>query len=206
MKAYSLEQFVEVLASGAPVPGGGGASALTGALGTALASMVGNLTTGKQKYAQYQEDIERILAEAGRLQQELLDLVNEDAAAFEPLSRAYRLPKDTPEALAHREAVMEEALVTASLTPLRIMEKTLEAMDLQEELLEKGSVMALSDVGVGIKLLEAALQGASLNVFINTGMMKDRSRAEEINARAEALIAAGTEQAERVFREVKERL
>ena len=101
---------------------------------------------------------------------------------------------------------MEEGLVTASLTPLRIMEKTLEAMDLQEELLEKGSVLALSDVGVGIKLLDAALQGASLNVFINTGMMKNQERAAELKKQAEAMIAAGSAKAGRVFREVRERL
>lgn len=206
MKEYSLEEFIRVLASKEPVPGGGGASALVGSVGTALASMVASLTTGKAKYAMFQADMDRILPEAKRLQERLLDLMEEDAVAFEPLSRAYSLPKDTPEEQAYRQSIMEEALVTASLTPLRIMETSLEAMALQEELLEKGSVLALSDVGVGVKMLDAALQGASLNVFINTGMMQDRGRAGEFNERAEALIAAGSEKAERIFREVRARI
>ncbi len=122
MQETTLLQFIKALSSKAPVPGGGGASALAGAIGTALASMVGNLTSGKKKYAEYQPDIERILEEAERLTTKLLQLIEEDAAVFEPLSKAYGLPKGTPEELAHKEEVMEGALYEASLVPLRIME------------------------------------------------------------------------------------
>ncbi len=206
MQETTLLQFIKALSSKAPVPGGGGASALAGAIGTALASMVGNLTSGKKKYAEYQPDIERILEEAERLTTKLLQLIEEDAAVFEPLSKAYGLPKGTPEELAHKEAVMEGALYEASLVPLRIMETAVEAIRLQEELSVKGSVLAISDVGVGAKLLEAALQGASLNVYINTKLMKNREQAEELKQRAEALIQEGAERSQQVFEVVKSRL
>ncbi|MCX4315474.1 MAG: cyclodeaminase/cyclohydrolase family protein [Lachnospiraceae bacterium] len=206
MQETTLLQFIKALSSKAPVPGGGGASALAGAIGTALASMVGNLTSGKKKYAEYQPDIKRILEEAERLTTKLLQLIEEDAAVFEPLSKAYGLPKGTPEELAHKEEVMEGALYEASLVPLRIMETAVEAIRLQEELSVKGSVLAISDVGVGAKLLEAALQGASLNVYINTKLMKNREQAEELNQRAEALIQEGAERSQQVFEVVKSRL
>ena len=206
MQETTLLQFVEALSSKAPVPGGGGASALAGAIGTALASMVGNLTSGKKKYAKYQPDIERILQEAGQLTNRLLELIEEDAAAFEPLSKAYGLPKGTPEELARKEEIMEGALYEASLVPLRIMETAVEAIRLQEELAVKGSALAISDVGVGAKLLEAALQGASLNVYINTKLMKNRGRAEELNQRAEELIKEGVRISQQVFEMVKGRL
>lgn len=206
MQETTLLQFIKALSSKAPVPGGGGASALAGAIGTALASMVGNLTSGKKKYAEYQPDIERILEEAERLTTKLLQLIEEDAAVFEPLSKAYGLPKGTPEELAHKEEVMEGALYEASLVPLRIMETAVEAIRLQEELSVKGSVLAISDVGVGAKLLEAALQGASLNVYINTKLMKNREQAEELNQRAEAFIQEGVERSRQVFEAVKSRL
>ena len=206
MQETTLLQFIKALSSKAPVPGGGGASAMAGAIGTALASMVGNLTSGKKKYAEYQPDIERILEEAERLTTKLLQLIEEDAAVFEPLSKAYGLPKGTPEELAHKEEVMEGALYEASLVPLRIMETAVEAIRLQEELSVKGSVLAISDVGVGAKLLEAALQGASLNVYINTKLMKNREQAEELNQRAEALIQEGAERSQQVFEVVKSRL
>lgn len=206
MQDGTIARFAERLASKAAVPGGGGASALAGAIGAALASMVGNLTSGKKKYAAYQPDIERILAEADQLRQKLLGLMDEDAEAFEPLSRAYGLPKDTPEEEAHKEMVMEAALLDASLVPLRIMETALAAVRLQEELAVKGSTLALSDVGVGAKLLEAALEGASLNVFINTKLMRNRVKAEELNARTEALLKEGTEVCAEIFTSVKEKL
>ncbi len=206
MQETTLLQFIEALSSKAPVPGGGGASALAGAIGTALASMVGNLTSGKKKYAEYQPDIERILQEAGQLTNRLLELIEEDAAAFEPLSKVYGLPKGTPEELARKEEIMEGALYEASLVPLRIMETAVEAIRLQEELAAKGSALAISDVGVGAKLLEAALQGASLNVYINTKLMKKRERAEALNQRAEALIQEGVQKSRQIFETVRGRL
>ena len=202
----SCEAFVEVLASKAPVPGGGGASSLVGAIGTALGNMVGSLTLGKKKYADVQEDIVALKSQADRLQAELLSLVQKDAEMFEPLSKAYGLPKDTEEQRAEKARIMEEALKGACSVPLEIMERCCEAIELHRAFAAKGSALAISDVGVGVICCRAALQGASLNVFINTKAMADRACAEDYNRRAEALLAEYTALADEIYASVRRRL
>lgn len=202
----SSVEFVEILASKEPVPGGGGASALVGAIGTALGNMVGSLTLGKKKYADVQEDIIELKKKADVLQKELLSLVEEDAKCFEPLSKAYGLPKETEEEKAYKEKVLEEALNVACSVPMRIMEKICEAIELHREFGKKGTAIAISDVGVGVKLCQAALHGASLNVFINTKLMKDRENAEKLNKKADDMLVKYTDEAQKVFDEVAARL
>ena len=203
MKEWTIEQFVSELASKAPVPGGGGAAALGGAVGSALGGMVGNLTVGKKKYADVEERVLQVLSEADRLQQELLYLMEEDSRAFEPLSRAYGMQKATEAERAAKEQVMEVALRDASLVPLQIMETAGQMLDLLEELAQIGSRLAISDVGVGVQFCRSAVLGASMNIFINTKMMKDRKLAEQLNEKAEQLIAEKSVQADRIFEEVK---
>lgn len=202
MLEMKTTKFLEELSSKAPVPGGGGASAAVGAFGVALGMMVANLTVGKKKYAAVEEEILAAREELERLRDRLVTLTDRDAQAFEPLSRAYGLPKNTEEEKAAREKIMESALYEASVVPMEIMETVLSSMDLLETLGEKGSRLALSDVGVGILFAQAALEGASLNVFINTRLMKDRSQAEELNARADRMIAEGREKKERIYSQV----
>lgn len=199
-------EFLAELSSASPVPGGGGASAAVGAFASALGMMVANLTIGKKKYAEYEEEILAARSELARLQDELVRLTDEDAKAFEPLSRAYGLPKDTEEQRAEKERVMEQALYEASLAPLQIMETIAKAADILDVLEKKGSRLAVSDVGVGILFAQAALEGASLNIFINTKMMKNRERAEELNARAEALIDGGRRKKEAIYGAVLEKI
>lgn len=199
MAEQKMNEFIEVLSSNAPVPGGGGASAYAAAIGMSLGSMVANLTTGKKKYAQYQTEIEEVIDAAKKLTKELIEFMDKDAEAFEPLSKAYGLPKNTPEELAAREEIMEKALVAASETPLALMEKILEAMKLLDRLSVIGSRLAISDVGVGIQMTKAALNGASLNVFINTKLMKNRAVADSMNARADELLDAGNKLADGVY-------
>ena len=199
----SSEDFVEVLASKEPVPGGGGASALVGAIGCALGNMVGSLTVGKKKYADVEADIIALKEKADKLQEELLKLVDEDAKAFEPLAKAYGMPKDTEEEKAKKAEVMEAALKTACGVPLEIMRKCAEAIELIEEFAAKGSRLALSDAGVGAAFCKAALYGASLNVFINTKAMTDRACAESLNKEAEGLMSEYGPRAEEVFNKVK---
>lgn len=194
MLEQSAVDFISALSSNAPVPGGGGASAAVGALSAALGMMVTNLTIGKKKYADYEEDLMHARASLEDLRDRLIDLTDKDAEAFEPLSRAYSLPKDAPD----YERIMEEALVTASLTPLDIMSTVLECAQVLEELVEKGSRLAISDVGVGIFFAQAAIEGASLNVYINTKMMKDKDRAQELNNRADAIIREGAALKEKI--------
>ena len=199
-------EFVEVLASKAPVPGGGGASALVGAVGTALGNMVGSLTVGKKKYADVEEEMWELKGKADALQKELLTLIERDAEVFEPLSKAYGMPRATEEEKAEKARVMEIVLKDACSVPMEIMEKCCEALDLIVEFAAKGSALAISDAGVGAAFCKAALQGASLNVYINTKSMKDRQKAEEINQRAEAAVTEGIPLAERIYGRVTERL
>lgn len=198
----SCKEFIDVLSSAAPVPGGGGASAFVGTIGMALGSMVGSLTLGKKKYADVQEDIKVLLEKSDAIQKELIALVDKDAEVFEPLSKAYGLPKETDEQKAHKDKVMEEALDLACSVPMKIMEKALEAIKLHEEYAAKGTAIAISDVGVGVLFCKSALLGASLNVFINTKLMKDRNNAEVLNSRAERMIDEGTEKADKIYADV----
>lgn len=198
----SCEQFIELLASREPTPGGGGASALMGAIGMALGNMVGSLTVGKKKYAAVEPEIIALQARASALQRELLDLVAADAAAFGPLSRAYALPKDDPS----RAQVMEAALHTACSAPLEIMRACCRAIDLHGEFAAKGAAIAISDVGCGVICCQAALRAASLNVFINTKYMDDRSYAAAANTEAEALLERYVPLAEAIFGQVQGRL
>lgn len=206
MLEKNCTEFVSVLASAAPVPGGGGASALVGAIGTALGSMVGNLTLGKKKYENVQEDIKTILRKAEKLQKDLLILVEKDAEVFEPLSRAYGLPKNTEEEKQKRDEIMEEALKTACSVPVEIMEKALESIALHEELAVKGTRLAISDVGVGVLFCKSALMGASLNVYINTKLMKNREYAGVINGKTGRMLEDGISRADKVYREVEDGL
>jgi len=195
-------EFVDVLSSKAAVPGGGGASALVGAVGIALGSMVGNLTVGKKKYAEVEADIIELMDRASAIQKELLHLVDEDAVVFEPLSKAYGIPKDDPT----REQVMEDALRLACTVPMDIMRLCARAIELHEEFAEKGSVLALSDAGVGAIFCKSALQGASLNVFINTQSMTDKKYAGSIEAEADAILGKYCVMADDVFNSVTDRL
>lgn len=180
----NLMEFTTELASKAAVPGGGGASALVGAVGVSLGNMVGALTVGKKKYADVEEDIKVLMEQAEGLRVKLLDLIEADAACFAPLAKAYGIPKEDP----NRDAIMEDALKTACSVPMDIMRTVCEAIALMVEFANKGSALAISDAGCGAVCCKAALQGASLNVFINTKSMKDRETAEALEKEAQALL------------------
>ena len=189
-------EFVEVLASKAPVPGGGGASALVGAVGTALGNMVGSLTVGKKKYADVEDEMWELKAKCDQLQKDFLRLIERDAEVFEPLSKAYGMPKETEEEKAEKARVMEIVLKDACSVP----------MELIVEFGAKGSKLAISDAGVGAAFCKAALQGASLNVYINTKSMADREYAEELNKKADAMLEKYTKMADETFESVLGRL
>jgi formiminotetrahydrofolate cyclodeaminase len=201
----SCEAFVRILASKEPVPGGGAAAALVGAVGIALGGMVASLTVGKPKYAHVEEDMTALKTKADLLQEELLALVKRDAEAFEPLSKAYSLPKATEEEKARKSRIMEEALREACSVPMEIMEKCCAAIDLHREFADKGAAIAISDVGCGVACCKAALQAAGLNVFINTKSMADRLRADAINRQANQLLDVYTVLADEIYARVAAR-
>ena len=195
LTAKSCLEFVRILSSSAPVPGGGGAAALVGAIGMALGNMVGSLTVGKKKYASVEREILDLKARADTLQERLLAMVERDAEAFEPLSKAYAIPKDAPD----RERVMEAALRAASAAPLEIMELCLAALPIIEQFAQIGSRLAVSDAGCAAVCCRAGLYAASLNVSINTKSMADRAFAETLNAQTEKMLAEGGALADRIF-------
>ena len=199
MTLESCRTFVEVLASDAPAPGGGGAAALVGAIGTALGNMVGSLTVGKKKYADVQEEIIALKEKCDALQTELLNQVEADEVNFLPLAKAYGIPKDDP----NRAAIMEEATVIACSTPMKIMELCCEAIECIAVFAVKGSRLAVSDAGCGAACCKAALQAASLNVFINTKTLQNREAAEQLNARANAMLDKYCAMADEIFESVR---
>lgn len=195
MTQLPCDEFVEVLAGKSPTPGGGGASALAGAIGTALGNMVGSLTIGKKKYADVESDIVALNNGAKAIEAHLLNLVERDAEVFAPLSEAYRNPDDTE--------TMERCLLEATMVPMEIMNQCCRAIELLQAYSHKGSRMAISDAGAGAAILCGALKAASLNVFINTAAMTDRSTAAALNVEAEAMIKEYCALADEIFLTVK---
>lgn len=198
--------FVDELASAAPTPGGGGASAYCGALASALASMVGNLTVGKKRYADVEEEMRASLARLENVRGRLMKLVEEDARAFEPLAAAYRMPRETSEQIAAKDAALQAALAGACEVPLEIMRACADVIGECDLMARDGSRMAVSDAGVAVAFAKAALLGASLNVYINVGSMTDADRAARYRAEADRLIADGSTLADEVYAYVADRL
>ena len=206
IESMRIQEFLDVLSSKEPVPGGGGASALAGALGNALGQMVANLTIGKKKYALVEDEIKELAERMKGIQGQFSALADQDAKVFAPLAKCYSLPSGTEEEKAYKAEVMEARLLDASLVPMEIMEKAWEMLEIMDILADKGSRMAVSDVGVGVQFIRTALLGAVMNVYINTKSMKNREKAEEMNEKAERLIKEGTEAADRIYQKVLEQL
>ena len=206
VESMTIQEFLDVLSPKEPVPGGGGASALAGALGNALGQMVANLTIGKKKYALVEDEIKELAERMKGIQGQFSALADQDAKVFAPLAKCYSLPSGTEEEKAYKAEVMEARLLDASLVPMEIMEKASEMLEIMDILADKGSRMAVSDVGVGVQFIRTALLGAVMNVYINTKSMKNREKAEEMNEKAERLIKEGTEAADRIYQKVLEQL
>ena len=181
MRDLTLNEFSEKLFSKEAVPGGGGASALVGALAVSLGAMAANLTIGKEKYAKYSAELNANLEKAEKLRLRLLELIEEDAAGFREINKAYKVkPRD--------EALIEKALVSAATPPLKMMEAIKEVIDIVVRFEDKTSILVVSDVGVGAKFAEAAIKSAYLNVVVNVKLMKDEKTAAEIGEKAERLL------------------
>lgn len=203
---WSCEKFVNETYSKAPVPGGGGVAALVGSIGAALAGMVCNLTTGKKKYAEYEDDIQRIMAKAKVLQDDLLSQIDKDAENFYPLSQCYGLPAETDEEKAIKEEKMQACLKVAISAPIEIVKIAYEAIKLHEELAVKGSKLAVSDVGCGVVCLKAALQSGWLNVMINLKSIHDEDYVNSVEAELLPLIEEGSKLADEIYDNVASQL
>lgn len=198
----SCKDFTIELSSKKPIPGGGGAAALTGSLGVALNMMVANFSKGKKKFIQYEKQHEDILNKGEKLRIKLLDLVEKDAINFEPLSKAYIMPSSTEEEKIIKEKEMQKCLKIACSAPMEMMEKIFEGISLHEELADIASITIISDIGVGVQLLKAALNSAYLNVLINVNSINDSEYVAGIMKRIENLLVNGNKKVDEIYDKV----
>ncbi|WP_422447328.1 cyclodeaminase/cyclohydrolase family protein [Thermoanaerobacterium sp. DL9XJH110] len=202
LSEYAIEDFLSLLASGEPAPGGGAASALVGAVGTALCSMVANLTSGKEKFKEKESFLREILQESCKLQESLTSLIDKDTEAFNGVSKVFKMPRETDEQKEERKKAMERALKNAALVPLSVMEDAVAALRLHEKAVGNTAAAAVSDIGVGALCLKAALQGAWLNIKINLNGIKDRAFVEEFDEKSGELLKEGSALADKIFERV----
>ena len=202
----TIKEFLTALSSKSPAPGGGSASALSGALSASLLSMVCNLTIGKEKFAAVEEQTEAVKREAEKLRERFSELMEEDAAAFTAVIAAYKLPKATEVEKAARTEAVQKTLTHAADVPLETARVALRLLELSETLVEIGNPWTLSDVGVSALLAESAVWGALLNVDINAKLMKDKQRAQKLTAEATTLRERSSAIRELVLAEIHERM
>jgi formiminotetrahydrofolate cyclodeaminase len=202
----SIQTFLDDLASERPTPGGGGAAAVSGAIGAALVSMVANLTIGKKNYEAVWQDLEAVKAKAEALRAELIRAIDEDVVAFIAVMGAYGLPRATDDEKAKRAAAIQAALKDATLAPLRAVKACFEVIRLSAAAAEKGNLNVISDAGVAVLSANAGLRSAALNVFINAKAIKDRDFAEKQIAEVNALLAQAGETTESVYQTVRTKI
>ncbi len=205
-KDYTLEEFSQAISAPTPTPGGGASAALSASIGISLGGMVASLTAINKKYTDVKADMDRLLERSESLQKRFLDLIEKDARAYEPLSKAYKMPKNNEEEISSRDEAIQDSLINACLIPIEIMKACCEAIDLLAELSEKGSMMVLSDVGAGVMLMRSALNTASINVFINLKNMKDKKRESEIRSKTNELLIKYTPYADHIYNNVLEKI
>lgn len=196
LRDKSVSEFTQLIASTAPAPGGGGACAAVAAVAAALGDMVGELTVGKKKYADVEDEIRALMEKAQALRVRLLELIDEDDENFTPLSKAYGIPKGTP----GRDEEMERCLKLAASAPLEIFRICCDVIDMQDEFAHKGSKLMVSDAATGVAFARGALMGAAANVKVNTKLMKDREYAELLDREIDGKMTEYCEKADGIFR------
>ena len=201
-----VSNFLNELASNSPTPGGGSVAALAGALGAALISMVGNLTVGKKKYEDVEEDIKKIISSSEKLRYELSQLIEEDIKVFNNFMATYKMPKETEDEKKVRAEKIQESLIEAAKVPLKVAYKCLNILSLSEEVAEKGNINVVSDAGVAALMAEAALESAILNVKINLKMIKDEKIKEEFSSSIKELLLKEKGHKKRVLEIVEEKI
>jgi formiminotetrahydrofolate cyclodeaminase len=198
-----LNEFIEELGSASPAPGGGSAAALVGAQGTALITMVANLTVGKPRYAEYEDLNQAALNEGSRLCSRLVSLVDRDAEAFNKLSAAYKLPKAAEDEKEARSKAIAQATLSATETPFEMMEISLKALYLCKSLLGKSNENASSDLGVSALCLLTCINGAWLNVLINLPGIENEISAEHFKTKGNKIINDAQSEADYIYNSIK---
>ena len=188
IKDMTIQTFLDELASKASTPGGGGAAAVSGAMGAALISMVANFTVGKKGYEDVEEDAKEILAKSEDLRAKLTDAIKDDVDVFNRVMAAYGMPKETDEEKAARSAEIQAALKEATDVPLECARLCREVVNLSQPIADKGNNNVISDAGVAVLAGYAGLRSAALNVYINIGGIKDQEFADDRRKKLEALM------------------
>ena len=194
-----VSNFLNELASSSPTPGGGSVAALAGVLGVALISMVGNLTVGKKKYEDVEEEIKRIVSSSEKLRYELSQLIEDDVKVFNNFMATYKMPKETEDEKKVRAEKIQESLIKAAKIPLKVAYKCLDILSLSKEVAEKGNINVVSDAGVAVLMAEAALESAILNVKINLRMIKDEKVRAELSSSIKEILLKEKGQKEKVL-------
>ena len=200
----TVSQFADVMASDAPAPGGGSASALNGAIGAGLAAMVCALTVGKKKYVEFEGLAKETEEKALALKDKFVAIIDTDTEAFNAVSAVFTMPKDTDEQKAARKAAMLEALKGCTISPYQMMELAAEALELVSSLVGKSNATAASDLGCAALNLKSAIQGAWLNVCININGMADQAFADEYRAKGQALLDKALPMADAAYQAILE--
>jgi len=201
-----INNFLDELASNSPTPGGGSVAALAGALGAALISMIGNLTVGKKKYEDVEEDIKKIISSSEKLRYELSELIEDDVKVFNNFMATYKMPKETEDEKKVRAEKIQESLIEAAKVPLKVAYKCLDILSLSKEVAEKGNINVVSDVGVAVLMAEAALESAILNVKINLRMIKDEKVRTELSSSIKEILLKEKGQKEKVLEIVEQKI
>jgi formiminotetrahydrofolate cyclodeaminase len=203
IKDTAIEPFLDALASSSATPGGGSAAAILGGMGAALVSMVCNLTIGKKKYADVEDEMNDVLAKAQDLRHRLTGMIQEDVKAFDTVMGAYGMPKETDADKAARGAAIQDALKQATEVPIHCCRLAREVIDLALTASAKGNLNVISDAGVGVLSAYAALRSAALNVYINAKMISDKSFVEAKLSELESLLAGAETATEKAYDVVK---
>ncbi len=202
----TVKEFIELTASDAPAPGGGSVSALSGAIAAALSGMVARLTIGKKKYADVQEDMQAAIDKSNELVSRFVSLIDEDTEAFNKVMDAFKMPKQTDEEKQARKAAREEAKIGAAQVPLNVMQACADSLNVIMEVASKGNKNSASDAAVAALQIQAACEGAALNVFINTGSLSNTEKANELNEKANSLLEYVRQEAQKALDAAKERI
>lgn len=201
-----ITDFIDTLASDAPAPGGGSASALAGAIGISLTQMVAALTIGKEKYAEHNQLMLETLTQADKLKEELVALINRDTEAFNGVTAVFKMPKETDQEKSLRKVAMQLALQEATIVPYQMMTHALQALEVTKGAVGKSNPNAASDLGVASLTLKAAVQGAWLNVLINLSGIQDEGFVSEYKKKGEDILAKALPLADEIYQRIVEEL
>jgi formiminotetrahydrofolate cyclodeaminase len=199
----SVKSYLEQLSSNSPTPGGGNVSAFCGALAASLGIMVCELTIGKKKYADVEKNMIEYKEKLSVIKEKFLQLANKDNEAFDKVMEAFKMPKETEEQKAKRNAAIQEATLVAAKVPLTVMKNAFELLDLLREVYEKGNKNSASDAGVAVLLANAACQGAYLNVLINAASLENKANSENLINESNNIARESSQKTSDIFEKTK---